>query len=51
VIFRQHRHNYKEYAQELLAEIPQAIKEYMEERDILPNNELVKKHLKAQNED
>jgi len=46
VRFREFRGDYLKYARELLNELPTGIKEYMESKDIMPNNEKVKAKLK-----
>ena len=46
VRFREFRGDYVKYARELLNELPTGIKEYMESKDIMPNNEKVKAKLK-----
>jgi len=46
VPFRKNRDDYKKYANELLEELAEQIKEYMQERDIYPNNELVRERLR-----
>lgn len=52
VPYRKFKGDYTMYAKELLAEISLQIKEYMEDKDIKPSNELVKKKKKmAQAED
>lgn len=42
VPYRKFKGDYKLYAKELLAEISMQIKEYMENKGITPNDELVK---------
>ena len=44
--FREYKKDYEKYARELLNELPQQIKEYMESRSIIPNTEAVQAKLK-----
>ena len=48
MVFREHRADFEKYAQQLLEEIPEQIREYMESNNIFPNNEKVKEKLRLQ---